>query len=348
MEICGKNTEEKVLIIAELSANHGNDIDIAKRTIDAIKDSGADFVKIQTYTPDTITLDVDNEYFRINQGTLWDNRTLYDLYSEAYMPWKWTKELYQYCKKIDLPIFSSPFDFTAIDLLEKLQTPAYKIASFEITDIPLIEYAASKMKPIIISTGIADEEDIRIALNACYGVGNFNVALLKTTSAYPAKIEDANLLTMADYKKRFNVEYGLSDHTMGSIVPILSVGMGARIIEKHFILDKSIGGPDAEFSMCPTEFKSMVKQVRLAEKALGVVDYSLTEKKIKNRKFARSLFIAEDIKAGEVFNDKNVRSVRPSDGLSPRFLKDVIGKRATKDLKKGMPLKKIDVEGWKL
>lgn len=278
MRICGKSTTEKILIIAELSANHGNDINIAKKTIDAIKESGADFVKIQTYTPDTITLDVDNKYFRINQGTLWDNRTLYDLYSEAYMPWEWTEKLFEYCASINLPIFSSPFDFTAVDLLEELHTPAYKIASFEITDIPLIEYAASKMKPMIISTGIADEEDIRRALKACHDVGNYDVVLLKTTSAYPANIEDANLLTMADYKKKFDVEFGLSDHTMGFIVPVVSVGMGARIIEKHFILDKSIGGPDAEFSMSPKDFKQMVEQVRLAEKAVGIVDHSLTEK----------------------------------------------------------------------
>lgn len=347
MEISGKNTNDSVLIIAELSANHGNDIEIAKKTIDAIKKTGADFVKIQTYTPDTITLNVDNEYFRINQGTLWDNRTLYDLYSEAYMPWEWTKELFDYCKQIDLPIFSSPFDFTAVDLLESLNTPAYKIASFEITDVPLIEYAASKMKPMIISTGIASEDDISRAIEACHSVGNTDVVLLKTTSAYPAKIEDANLATMVDYKKRFNVDFGLSDHTMGAVVPMLATSMGAKVIEKHFILDKAIGGPDAEFSMTPAEFTDMVKLVRQAETAIGKVDYTMTEKKLKNRKFARSLFISEDIKSGDVFTSENVRSVRPSDGMSPRFLKDILGKKATNSLKKGYPLKEEDIEGWK-
>ncbi len=347
MKIDYLDTNNGVIIIGELSANHGNDVEIAKKTIKAIKEAGADVVKIQTYTPDTITLDEDNEYFQIKQGTLWDNRTLYDLYSEAFMPWEWTKELYDYAKEIGIPIFSSPFDFSAVDLLESLDSPAYKIASFEITDIPLIKYVASKGKPIIISTGIATEDEIACAVATCREVGNDDIMLLKCTSAYPAQVEDANLSTMVDFSANFGVDFGLSDHTMGALVPTVATALGAKIIEKHFILDRNVGGPDASFSMTPSEFSEMVQQVRLAEKSIGIVNYDLDEKTKKNRKFARSLFVTQDIAKGEVLTKENIRSVRPSDGLSPKYYADVIGKKALQTMKKGYPLVGEKIEGWK-
>lgn len=333
------NSQSEAFIIAELSANHGHDINIAKETIKGAKEAGADAIKLQTFTADTITIDCDNEYFRLNQGTIWDGRTLYDLYKEAYTPWEWHEELIAYAKKLGIICFSSPFDKSAVDLLEKLDVPAYKVASFEITDIPLIEYIASKGKPVIMSTGIATLSDIEDAVNACRKAGNNKIILLKCTSSYPAKIEDANLLTMKNMRETFNVEVGLSDHTLGSIVPTVSVALGAKVIEKHFILDKSIGGPDALFSLDKNEFKQMVDAVRDAEKAIGNVDYSLSEKKEKNRKFARSLFVVKDIKKGEIFTEENVRSIRPGYGLSPKHYIDVLGKKAVKDIRKGSPLK---------
>jgi pseudaminic acid synthase len=328
----------KVFIIAELSANHKGDINIAKETILAAKEAGADAIKLQTYTADTITLDVRNDHFLINQGTSWDGVYLYDLYKEAYTPWEWHKELFAYASELGLESFSSPFDNTAVDFLEKLNVPAYKIASFEITDIPLIEYTASKGKPIIISTGIATEEDILLAVDACKKVGNQNICLLKCTSQYPAKLEDANLDTMVDLKNRFNVESGLSDHTLGSEVCCAATAMGAVIIEKHIILDKSIGGPDAHFSLDKDEFKAMVKTVRLTEKIVGKVDYKLTESKKNSRNFSRSLFVCENISKGEIFNSQNVRSVRPGVGLHPKYLNEVIGKISSCDLVKGTPM----------
>jgi len=339
MKIGKLDTDVKTIVIAELSANHGGDIQIAKKTIKSMKDSGADIVKIQSYTPDTITLNCDNEYFQIAQGTIWDGRSLYDLYSEAYMPMEWTKELFDYAREIGIEIFSSPFDHTAVDLLESVDTPAYKIASFEITDIPLIEYAASKMKPMIISTGIATLEDIALAVEACKRVGNNEIILLKCTSAYPADVSDANLNTMVDMKNRFKVEVGLSDHTLGNMVPIVATSLGAKVIEKHFILDPAIGGPDASFSLTPEQFKHLVSDIRLAEKALGKVDYELNEKKIASRKFSRSLFISDDIKKGDRFTERNIRSVRPNDGLHPKLMRAVLGKTASEDLAMGTPLK---------
>lgn len=329
---------EKIFIIAELSANHGHDINIAKDTIKAAKEAGADAIKIQTYTADTLTIDCDNEYFKLDSGTIWDGRTLYDLYSEAYTPWEWQKELMEYADSIGLIFFSTPFDKTAVDFLEELNVPIYKVASFEIMDIPLIEYIASKGKPMIMSTGVASLSDIEAAIEACKRVGNDQIILLKCTSSYPAKIEDANLNTIPNMKETFSVEVGLSDHTLGITVPVVSVVLGARVIEKHFILDKSIGGPDASFSMEPHEFKQMVDAVRDAEKALGKVDYSMNEKKKNSRLLGRSLFVVKDIKAGEKFTEENVRSIRPGYGLAPKYLKDIIGKVATKDISKGIPV----------
>ncbi|MDC1487295.1 pseudaminic acid synthase [Gammaproteobacteria bacterium] len=327
-----------VFIIAELSANHNGSIEIAKDTIKAAKEAGADCVKLQTYTPDTITLEHKSEHFKITQGTIWDGQYLHDLYQTAFTPWEWHEELFQTCKDEGLISFSSPFDISAVDFLETLNVPAYKIASFEITDIPLIEYTASKMKPIIISTGIAEINDIQLAVDACRKVGNNEIALLKCTSSYPAPMEEANLSMIADLAKRFNVVSGLSDHTIGSVAPITSIALGAKIIEKHFILDKSIGGPDASFSMDQKEFKDMVDGIRAAESSIGAVDYTLTEKQKKSREHSRSLFVVKDVEMGEILTNDNIRSIRPWNGLHPKYKKDVIGKKAIKKLLKGTPL----------
>ena len=332
------DTKSKVFIIAELSANHGHNINIAKKTIRAAKDAGADAIKIQTYTADTLTIDCDNDYFKLDSGTIWDGRTLYDLYSEAYTPWEWQKELMEYANEIGLVFFSTPFDNTAVDFLEELNVPIYKVASFEIRDIPLIEYIASKGKPIIMSTGVATLSDIEEAVEACERMGNDQIILLKCTSSYPAKVEDANLKTISNMRETFGVEVGLSDHTLGITVPIVSIALGAKVIEKHFILDKSIGGPDASFSLDPSEFKQMVSAVRDAEKALGKVDYSMTENKKSSRLLGRSLFVVKDIKAGERFTKENVKSIRPGYGLKPKYINKVINKRVKKDLGKGTPL----------
>ena len=327
-----------VFIIAELSANHNGSLDNALETIKAAKRAGADCIKLQTYTADTITLDSDKEDFVI-KGTIWDGKKLHTLYQEAYTPWEWHEQIYRVAKEEGLICFSSPFDKTAVDLLESLHSPAYKIASFEITDIPLIEYVASKGKPVIISTGIAEQEDIELALEACHRMGNYDIALLKCTSSYPAPINEANMVMVKDLAKRFNVISGLSDHTMGATVPVVATAFGAKIIEKHFILDRSIGGPDASFSMNEEEFTVMVKAVREAESAIGLVDYTLTEKQAKGKDFSRSLYIAEDIKAGEIFTDKNLRSVRPGFGLHPKHFNEIIGKKSNQDLEKGTPMK---------
>jgi pseudaminic acid synthase len=331
------NENSKILIIAELSANHGHSLEIAKNTIRAAKRAGADAIKLQTYTADTMTINSDKEDFII-KGTIWKGKNLYQLYKEAYTPWEWHKELFQVAKEEGLICFSSPFDKTAIDLLESLETPAYKIASFEITDIPLIEYAASKGKPMIISTGIADYDDIQLAVDSCRKVGNNEIVLLKTSSQYPAKIEDANLSMIPQMAKDFNVITGLSDHTFGELVPIVATTLGAKVIEKHFILDKSIGGPDASFSLDEKEFKSMVDAVRNAEKSIGTIDYNLTEKQKYSRSFSRSLYAVKDIKKGESFSEENVRSIRPGYGLHPKFYFQILGKFSNQDLKKGSRL----------
>ncbi len=329
--------EMKVMIIAELSANHNGSLETAIETIRAAKRCGADAVKLQTYTPDTITINSDKPDFQI-KGTIWNGQTLYELYKQAYTPWEWHEELFRVAKEEGLICFSSPFDKTAVDLLENLDTPAYKIASFEITDIPLIEYAASKGKPVIISTGIAGLEDIELAINACKHMGNEQVILLKCTSSYPAPIEEANMAMIPDLAKRFGVITGLSDHTMGIIVPIVATVMGAKIIEKHFILDHSVGGPDASFSSDEKEFTAMVKAVREAEIAIGKVDYTVTENMLKSREYCRSLYVVEDIRAGEIITEENVRSIRPGYGLPPKYFKEVLGKVVNVDVEKGTPL----------
>jgi pseudaminic acid synthase len=290
--------DSPVFIIAELSANHNGSLETAIETIKAAKRSGADAIKLQTYTADTITIDAKTDDFKLKQGTIWDGKYLYDLYKEAYTPWEWHAALFAAAKECGLVCFSSPFDPTAVDLLEKLDAPAYKIASFEITDIPLIEYVASKRKPVIISTGIATDEDIQLAVDACRRMKNEQIALLKCTSSYPAPIEEANMVMVKDIAKRFEVIAGLSDHTMGSTVPVVATCFGAKIIEKHFILDRSIGGPDASFSMNEIEFTQMVQAVREAEKAIGTVDYKLTPKQAKGREFSRSLYVVKSIKGG--------------------------------------------------
>lgn len=326
---------DKTFIIAELSANHNGSIDIAKKTIHAAKEAGADCIKLQTYTADTITLDCSKEDFLI-KGTLWEGRRLYELYKEAYTPWEWHQDLINEANSLGLECFSSPFDFTAVDFLETLNLPAYKIASFEITDIPLIRYVAKQGKPVIISTGIANKEDIELAVNTCRLEGNNKIALLKCTSSYPAPIEDANLNTMVSFKTDFNTVIGLSDHTLGNIVPICSVAMGGKIIEKHFILDRKLGGPDAEFSLNPEEFRDMVNQVRLTEKAVGKSDYPVTEKMKAGKQFARSLYFQKSIKKGEIISAEHIRSVRPGYGLHPKFYYDIVDKTySTKNFKKG-------------
>lgn len=325
-------------IIAEMSANHNHQKQIALDTIKAAKEAGADAVKIQTYTADTITLNCDNEYFQINQGTLWDGTTLYKLYQQAYTPWEWHQELFDYAKELNIPIFSTPFDKTAVDFLEKLNNPIYKIASFEMNDIPLIEYAASKGKPMIMSTGIATLQEIEEAVEACRKVGNNDITLLKCTSSYPAPLNEANLLTIPDMVSRFDCKIGLSDHTAGDVCACAGVSLGAKVIEKHFIIDRAIGGPDSAFSMNKEEFAEMVKRIRQTEECLGTVSYELSEKMKSNRKFARSLFACADIKKGEIFTEKNIRSVRPGDGCSPKFLPELLGKPSDRDYKFGEPI----------
>ena len=321
-------------IIAELSANHNGSLETAIATIRAAKRTGADAIKLQTYTADTITLDSKKDDFRI-KGTLWDGRYLHDLYQEAYTPWEWHAELFRVAKEEGLVCFSSPFDFTAVDFLETLDCPIYKIASFEITDIPLIKYTASKGKPMIISTGIAEYEDIKLAVDTCRSVGNNDITILKCTSSYPAPVEEANLIMMAKFAEDFGVKVGLSDHTLGITVPIVSVVLGGKVIEKHFILDRAIGGPDAEFSLNEKEFTAMVTAVREAEKAIGKVGYTLTEKQKKGKDFSRSLYIAEDVAKGETFTAQNIRSVRPGFSIHPKYYDQIIGTEATQDYTKG-------------
>ena len=325
----------RVFIVAELSANHNGSKDVALKTIRAAKRAGADAVKFQTYTADTITLDCQNEDFKIKQGTLWDGRYLYDLYQEAYTPWEWHRELYDVAKAEGLICFSSQFDKSAVDFLESLGNPIYKIASFEITDVDLIAYAARKGKPMVISTGIATEEDIRLAVDTCRSAGNNDITLLKCTSSYPAPIEEANLCMIADLANRFKVKVGLSDHTLGSIAGITAVSLGACMIEKHFILDRSIGGPDAFFSMNELEFSQMVKDIRTVESAIGQVNYEPTDKMKAGRAFSRSLYVAENMKKGEVITEINVRSVRPGYGLHPKYLPEILGKKVNRDIEKG-------------
>ncbi|HIK38636.1 MAG: pseudaminic acid synthase [Geminocystis sp.] len=340
IEIANRKVGEglPVFTVAELSANHLQDLNLAMKTIEAIRESGADAVKLQTYTPDTITIDARNEYFMIKESTLWDGQYLYDLYKKAYTPWDWHDKLFEYAKKLGLVCFSSPFDKTAVDLLEKLNTPAYKVASFEITDIPLIEYIASKGKPVIISTGIATLSDIEEAVNACRRMGNEQIVLLKCVSEYPTPHEDAHLRTIPNMRETFGVPVGLSDHTPGISVPVAAVALGAVMVEKHFILDRNLKSPDSAFSLTPAEFKAMVEAIRQVEKALGKVTYDLTPRQRQMKKFSRSLFVVKELKKGEVFTEENVRSIRPGYGLAPKYLPQVLGKKAKKDISKGTPL----------
>ncbi|MCT7648402.1 pseudaminic acid synthase [Aliarcobacter butzleri] len=325
--------KDGTFIIAELSANHNGSLQTALDSIKAAKECGANAIKLQTYTADTLTLNSRNEDFMISGGTLWDGRNLYELYQEAYTPWEWHKELFDYARSLDIDIFSTPFDKTAVDFLETLNPSAYKIASFEITDYELVRYTASKQKPIIISTGIATIDEIQDVVNICKSVGNENIILLKCTSEYPAPLNEANLKTISNMKETFGVEVGFSDHTLGVVAPVVAVTLGAKVIEKHFIIDKSIGGADCGFSMDKKEFKQMVEAIRDAEKLIGVVDYSLNEKRKKQRRFARSLYTSSDIKKGEVFTLENIKSVRPFYGLHPKYLNDILGKVAKKDYK---------------
>lgn len=324
-----------VFIMAELSANHNGSLETALETIRAAKRTGADAIKLQTYTAETLTIDCNKDDFIIKSGSIWDGQSYYKLYKSAYTPWEWHQALFEEAENQGLVCFSSPFDKTAVDFLENLNAPAYKIASFEITDIPLIEYVASKGKPVIISTGIANMEDIELAIDACRRMGNNDIALLKCTSSYPAPIEEANMAMVKDFAERFDVIAGLSDHTMGATAPIVATCFGAKIIEKHFILDRSLGGPDASFSMNEREFTDMVKAVREAEKAIGIVDYTLTEKQAKGKDFSRSLYVVKNIKAGEVITEEHVRSIRPGFGMHPKELKNWVGKVCPKDFEKG-------------
>lgn len=334
-EIGGNNP---VFIIAELSANHSQKFDIAVKSIKAMKKAGADAVKLQTYTADTLTIDSNKSYFKIKQDTIWDGKTLYKLYQEAYTPWGWQPKLKKIAEDLGLIFFSSPFDNSSVDFLEKMKVPAYKVASFEITDVNLIEYMAKKGKPMIISTGIAKEEDIKDAITACKKAKNNQIALLKCTSSYPAPYEEMNLKTIPDMAKKFGVMVGISDHSMGQEVPIAATALGAKIIEKHFILNRKIGGPDSTFSMEPAEFKNMVENIRNTEMALGKITYELSSKAQKSREHARSLFIIKDIKKGEKFTEQNIRSIRPGYGLAPKYLKKFIGKKSSCDIIKGTPL----------
>ncbi|MCT7554907.1 pseudaminic acid synthase [Aliarcobacter butzleri] len=325
--------KDGVYIIAELSANHNGSLQTALDTIKAAKEIGANAIKLQTYRADTITLNSKNPDFMIDGGTLWDGKNLYELYEEAYTPWEWHKELFDYARSVGIDIFSTPFDKSAVDFLEQFNPSAYKIASFEITDYELVRYTASKGKPIIISTGVATIDEIQDVVDICRSVGNENIILLKCTSEYPAKLEEANLKTIPNMRDTFGVEVGFSDHTMGHIAPVVAVTLGAKVIEKHFILDKNIGGADSAFSLDKKEFEEMIKAVRDSEKLIGRVDYSLNEKREKQRRFARSLYVSKDIKEGEVFTLENIKSVRPFYGLHPKYLKDILGKKAKKDYK---------------
>jgi len=336
--------KDGVYVIAELSANHNGSLQTALDTIKVAKEIGANAIKLQTYTANTLTLDSKKDDFIIKGGTLWDGKSLYELYHEAHTPWDWHKELFEYAKEIGIDIFSSPFDKSAVDFLEQFDPPAYKIASFEITDYDLVRYTASKGKPIIISTGIASLQEIQDVVEICRKVGNDDIVLLKCTSSYPAPFEEANLRTIPNLSESFGVVAGFSDHTLGVTAPIVAVTLGARVIEKHFILDKSIGGADAEFSLDKEEFATMVKAVRDAQKLLGCVDYSMSDKKRRSREFARSLYIAKDIKKGEKLTKENIRSVRPGFGLHPKYLNEILGRCAKSDLAFATPLKWSDIE----
>lgn len=332
------DNESKTFVIAEMSANHNMDFNRAVEIMKAAKDAGADAIKIQTYTADTITLDCDDPCFQITQGTLWDGTTLHKLYEKAYTPWDWQPKLQKIAGELGLEFFSSPFDLSAVDFLEEMNVPAYKIASFEINDIPMIRKIARLHKPMIFATGIAHLSDIELALQTCKEEGNEQVILLKCTSAYPAPYEDVNLRTIPSLASTFDCIAGLSDHTMGSAVAGAAVALGAKVIEKHLTLRRADGGADSAFSMEPEEFKEMVQNIRKIELALGTVTYELTPKAAREREHSRSLFVAKDMKKGDVFTPENLRSVRPANGLHTKYYEDILGKRISKDAKLGTPM----------
>lgn len=333
-----------VYIIAEMSANHGQSYDEAVKIIQAAKEAGADAMKLQTYTPDTITIDCDNEYFRIGKGTIWEGRNLYDLYKEAYTPWEWQPKLKEVANDLGLDLFSTPFDDTAVEFLEKMNVPAYKIASFELVDIPLIQRVAKTVKPMIMSTGMATLAEIDEAVHAAREAGAKEIALLKCSSAYPALPDEMNLRTIPHMAEAFGLPVGLSDHTLGIAVPVAAVALGACIVEKHFTLSRAVPGPDSSFSLEPHEFKAMVEAIRVAEKVLGEVNYTVTEKEAASRVFRRSLFVVKDMKAGDIFTTDNLRSIRPGQGLHTRNLNHVLGKKALQDIKRGDPLSWIHID----
>lgn len=329
---------QKTFIVAELSGNHNGDYNRAVEIIHAAAEAGADAVKLQTYTADTITIDCDKPWFMTSEGSLWEGRTLHDLYKEAYTPWEWHEGLIEQANKLGLECFSSPFDFTAVDYLENLKVPAYKIASFEINDIPLIRKIAKLHKPIILATGIAYEEDIQLALDTCREEGNEDVILLKCVSAYPTPYDMVNLRMMQCLADKYGCLVGLSDHTLGSVVAEGSVALGGKMIEKHLTLNRSAGGVDDAFSMEPKEFAEMVKNVRIMEQALGSYDYGISDKQASERRLSRSLFVVKDIKAGEKLTPENVRSIRPGNGMHTRHYEEVLGMTAVNDIEKGTPL----------
>lgn len=333
-----KSRRNSTYIIAEMSANHMQNLDRAKKIIEAAREAGADAIKIQTYRPDTITIDCYGDEFLCTPGSPWEGMNLYELYKTAYTPWEWHDELFACAKENDIEMFSSPFDLTAIDFLHKYDMPAFKIASYELNDIPLIKKAAQEGKKMIMSTGLSGLADIQLAVDTCRSVGNHDITLLKCVSEYPTPYEDINLATLVNMRETFGCPVGLSDHSLGSAVSVAAVALGAEVIEKHFTLSRAEGGADAEFSMEPQEFAQMVQDIRNVEKAMGKVTYDLTERQKRSRERARSLYVVKDVKQGEAFTPENVRSIRPGYGLHTKYYEDILGKHATMDLKKGTAL----------
>ena len=340
---CSIGDDQPVYIIAEMSANHAGSLERAKEIIHAAKEAGADCIKIQTYTPDTLTIDCNNEYFHIGNGT-WEGENLYHLYEKAYTPWEWQSELKMEAERVGIDFFSTPFDRSSVDFLEEIGVGFYKIASFELVDIPLIEYVASKGKPILLSTGMGSLGEIEDAVNAIRGKNNDQLVLLRCASAYPAITDEMNLATMVNMKEIFGVPVGLSDHSMGSVGAVTAVALGASVIEKHFCLDREIENPDASFSMNPDEFKQMVLDIRQAERAIGRVKYGISAQEADSSIFRKSLFCVQDIRKGEMLTAENVRVLRPGYGLPPKFYQDILGKIASQDIKRGTPLDFFMVE----
>lgn len=336
--------KERAYIIAELSANHEQNFDLAVKTIHAMKDSGADAVKLQTYTPESITIDSDQPWFKTREDSLWAGQKMYDLYKKGETPWEWHSELQKITLNLGMDFFSSPFDLKSVDLLESINVPAYKIASLEITDIPLIEKCARTRKPIILSTGIARIEDIDLAIKTCKDVGNEQIALLKCTSAYPTPFGEVNLRQINTLKNKYDLVVGLSDHTLGIEIPIASVALGAKIIEKHFILSRKGHGIDRDFSLEPHEFKQMVGAIRNVEKAMGGAEYTVTSRMKLAQKSCRSLFLVEDVMRGDILTESNLRSIRPGIGLHPKYYQRILGKKVKQDLIRGTPLELMHVD----